>query len=471
MNPDFLEIRSPEDCEVAIVGAGFSGSMLAVHLAAAPDPPRIALVEKSPVFGPGIAYGKASREHLLNVPVEKMGAFPDRPGHFLDWVRDHPEIAGEFGLGEILPGAFLPRKLYGKYLETLLDEAQRSCGTIERVRGEVVDVERVEEGGFLVRLAGGASFRARDIALAWGNLPPRDPRGCDGVKLLEPWSEEARSAIAEGGELLIIGSGLTCLDLLVTAANLETSGKIHVLSRHGRFPQDHRVVPPVAAFLDRDSLPSSVREIFRLVREKVRASESSGGDWRAVVDALRPVTQELWCGLDHAERARFLMHVKPIWEVLRHRAAPEMRRAIGILESREALVRHRGRIRSIERKGDLLRVSYLRAGSGETRRFLVRTVINATGPETDAARSGSILLRNLIRRNLIGTDPLGLGIRVDAGETGDEDPMLALGSLRRGILWESTAVPELRTQAAEIAGQILARRRGFDPGHFYLFEI
>lgn len=457
--------------DVVIVGAGFSGSMLAVHLAGFASPPRVALIERNDTFGPGLAYGTASREHLLNVPVEKMGAFPDRPGHFLEWTTANPGVLGEFGIEEVNSGDFLPRGLYGRYLISLVREAGVKTDRLQLLKGEVVDIEPAGGRDFVVHLSDAASLRTAGVVLAWGNFPPGSPGGGPGVVMHNPWSDEARRVLGEPGDVLIIGSGLTCLDLLATATRIGRVGKIHVLSRNGRFPQAHRKCTPRPAFLEKDRLPTSVRELFRQVRNEVWDAERTGGDWRAVVDSLRPFTQDLWAGLSSPERQRFLRHVKPVWEVLRHRAAPAMRQAIDILESRDQLVRYRGRLCALSDQGPWVKVDYRPRGAKEVRSIQVSAVINATGPESDPCRTKSPLLGNLLSRGLVQADPLGLGIRVTRNRAAFDDSLYTLGSLRRGTLWESTAVPELRVQAAEIARRLTTAQCPTDPGHLFLFEI
>jgi uncharacterized NAD(P)/FAD-binding protein YdhS len=466
-----------------IVGAGFSGSMLAVQLMRESEPPSVALLDKSPAFGPGLAYGAVAPEHLLNVPAGKMSAFPDESDHFLQWVRQHEAVAAEFGVREISPAAFLPRGLYGRYLHTLVEDAARDQPALRLWQAEAIDIEVEITGGYLVTLADRYQLRASQIVLAWGNLPPAVPPMRDGDRpgpwLLNPWSLEARDALAQPGELLIIGTGLTCIDLLATARQRGRVGKIHVLSRHGFFPQAHCATTPRPPCFPPDALPTSIRAIYRAVRQEIRRVVSAGGNWREVVDALRPLTQDLWHRLPAAERRRFLRHVRPVWEALRHRTAPEMRAAKDDLEQRGQLVRHRGRIVQMVPCGEEVEITYRPRGTRTTQSLRVKTVINATGPETDPKRIASPLLQNLIRRGLVRPDPLGLGVEATDHNPPSADPLQTVGSLRKGALWESTAVRELRVQAQELAQRVLATRVSIVAGgagkrwplHLWMFEI
>lgn len=492
--PAFFEPRY----DVAVVGAGFCGSLTAVHLLApdagggeaegvGPAPASVALIERDPAsFGRGVAYGTPCPRHLLNVPAGKMGALPDRSEHFLEWLRAHPAEAAEFGLSgdgreRVGAGTFVPRALYGRYLAALLSEADAVAGgRLRRLAGEVVDLAPADEddpeGDLRLELADGRRLRARRVVLALGNFPPGDPRLRDDRfhraprYLYAPWSAETHERLAAPGDVLILGSGLTGLDLLLTLRDRKCEGVIHVLSRRGLFPQPHRAgLAAQPSFLDVKALPNTVRGLLRALREEIaRAAAASGTDWRAVVDALRPVTQDLWRGWDDAERRRFLRHARAFWESHRHRAAPEVLAIKDELVRTGRLVCHRGRVDQITEAdaGRVLEVAYKPHGAarGVRERLRVGYVVNCTGPECNYHRLGEPLVVSLFTRGLARPDRLFLGLDADAaGAVRDvhgftDGRLWTLGSPRRGQLLETTAVPELRLQARELAVRL--RRDG-----------
>ena len=454
--------------DVAIIGAGFCGSMVAVNLLRkAKEQVDIALIERSGSFARGLAYGTTDRSHLLNVPAAKMGAFPDDHEHFYRWARENPEEANRQGANDVQPNSFLPRVLYGKYLSGLLDEVNNPPGSLRRIAAEAIDVAPLGNGRFRVKLRNAPSLIAQHVVLALGNFPPGDPKLPDqrfhrvDRYLENPWAEENRKKLAEPGDVLILGSGLTGLDLLLSLAPLKSQGIIHVLSRRGFFPRPHRAVKASPSFLDAKLLPSTARHACRLVRKQIKQAETGGVDWRAVIDSMRPYSQQIWKQWSTEERRRFLRHLKAFWEPHRHRAAPQVLELKARLEKEGRLQCHRGRILSIAPEKDSLFVRFRDSTRHNEKGLHVGYVVNCTGPECNYHKLTDSLVVQLFSRGIIVPDPLFLGLDVGLGGTilnlqGERVTHLyTLGSPQKGILFETTAVPELRVQAAELAGRIL----------------
>ena len=235
-------------------------------------------------FGRGVAYNTPCERHLLNVPAGKMGAFPDRVDDFQRWAETHPEETSALGVASVTAGSFLPRKLYGRYLSSLLDSAEEaSGGRLRRIAGEAIDLEETSDG-LRISFADGRRLRARRVVLALGVFPPGDPRLRDARfhrsprYLYSPWSAETSERLAGAGDALILGSGLTGLDLLLTLNGRKPAGTLHVISRHGLFPQPHRPgLPAYPPFLEAGKLPRSCRGMLRAVRQELARS---GADWR-----------------------------------------------------------------------------------------------------------------------------------------------------------------------------------------------
>jgi uncharacterized NAD(P)/FAD-binding protein YdhS len=414
---------------VAIVGAGYSGTIAAVEIARAVPGAGIILIEKSGRFAQGAAYGTTSPGHLLNVRARNMSALAGEPLHFADW-------AGREGHG---PDDYVPRRDYRRYLAGLLDGASG----VTRMTGEAVAVE--EEG---VRLASGELVPCAAAVLAGGNYPSRLPAAFGPGAIHDPWSPDGSAAVAKaaarGGELLLVGTGLTMVDMAVSLEEAGFSGRILAASRRGLVPRAH--LSPAAAPLSWEP-PARLSALVR----SVRAREP----WRASVDGLRPHSIALWQGLSEPERRRFLRHLRPWWDVHRHRIAPRVAARIEAMRAAGRLEIAAARVARVE--GD--EVTLARRGGGEIRRRF-DAVINCTGPEGDIGRIGDPLIRSLLASGRARPDPLGLGLDVD-GESrirgdGASPALYALGPLTKGAFWEIVAVPDIRGQAAGVAGAVAA---------------
>ena len=455
-------ILGPRPSVVAIVGAGFSGTLVAVHLArlTGASPIRILLVERGERFTRGVAYGTSSPHHLLNVPAGMMSALPDEPTHFLEWLRARDPDAHA--------GTFAPRRLYGEYLEALLKDASgRSAGAIELIRGEVVDIR---EEGRSVTLIGrdGNRIRADWAVLALGHSRPKSPLEVPetlqarGAYRENPWRDGVLDGLAPDDAVVLIGSGLSAVDLIVDARARGIRGSITVVSRHGLLPRVHRPyparsIPPIDP--DERATP---RSVLCFLRREASRCEREGGDWRTVIDALRPQLQRVWRSFDPAEKERFLRHLAPFWDVHRHRVAPEVDRDVQEARREGQLSVIAGRVQEIEDRGDTVAVRLVRRGSRDGETCLARRVINCTGPSRAARADHAPLVGALIVQGLARPDALGMGLEAAedgalVGADGERSGCLfTLGPLLRGQLWETTAVRELRDQALHLARRLAA---------------
>jgi uncharacterized NAD(P)/FAD-binding protein YdhS len=327
---------------IVVIGGGFSGAAVAAQLLRRGRPVRVVLVNRFGPIGRGVAYRTRIEAHVLNVPAGGMSALPDDPEHFLRWASSRdPSIRGD---------TFVSRRVYGEYLEALLREAESAAnGTarLERVVGEVRDVEP-KGSRFEVVFSDGGRREAERIVLALGNYSPNDPPA-DGAEFYateryvrDPWIRGALDVIREGEAVLLLGTGLTMLDIALDLASRGTSLPIRAVSRHGLLPQRHASVGP-APPAPPPGPSRSLRELTRWVRRTARET----GDWRAAVGALRGATPAIWQGFTPAERARFLRHLRPWWDVHRHRAAPPTADAVAAMIEHGELRPPRGARRPI----------------------------------------------------------------------------------------------------------------------------
>lgn len=444
--------------DVVIVGGGFSGTLLAVALLRREPRLRIAVLEKRYPRGCGVAYSTGARFHLLNVPAAGMSAFAEEPEHFLRWARRNcgPTVQ---------PRSFLPRSLYGRYIVELLDQALKfRHGRFEWLQDEAIAFE-LQNSDPVVHCASGRTLRSHSVVLATGNFPPATP-DVPGLgetsKRYFPfaWSPSALENLPPHAEVLLVGSGLTSLDLILALKSKAFRGRIHVVSRHGVMPHRHEETASWPQFWDKNS-PRTARGLLHLVRQQVRLAEEQGINWRSVIDALRPVTPKIWQSLPAVERKRFLRHARPYWEVHRHRIAPEIADVLRDLQDDKQVLIYAGRVVRYQEIRNHAKVTFVNRSPGHSHLLRVDRVINCTGSENDCRRIDDGLISSLFMQGLARPDELFLG--VDADDSGAlldskgnrSESLFTIGPPRKGGLWETTAVPEIREQISRLAGQLL----------------
>lgn len=431
-----VEAPSPP---VLIVGGGFSGAMLAARLAERGVASR--LIGRDPAFGLGVAYSTPFEGHLLNVRSARMSAVEGRPGDFVDWLKaNRPELAD--------PDDFAPRKVYGDYVRARLAAVEAAHpGRIERVVGEV---EAIEDRA--VRLADGRRLDGRAVVLATGNPAPATTRGDDGRSRVvpDPWAPGALAAVGAEDTVLIVGSGLTMVDMLQMLEGQGWRGRAVVLSRRGLLPRTHEEAPEPAAELPPEALDGPASARLRAARRAARAV-----GWRHVMEGYRPITARLWAETPVAVRARLVRHLRPWWDVHRHRIAPRIGRFLDRLAAEGRLTVHAGRLGRVESHADGIRAGWAPRGGGEGADLSADWLIDCTGPGHDAARDP--LTGPLVAAGRARLDPLRLGLDLDPmgrvlDAEGRADPALfVLGPPARAAFWETIAVPDIRKRIEAMA--------------------
>jgi uncharacterized NAD(P)/FAD-binding protein YdhS len=457
--------RAESTPTVAVVGGGFSGSMTAAQLMRqATAPVRVVLVERQGAIGEGVAYATREPAHRLNVPAENMSARPDSPRDFLDWLR-----AREPG---VEAGAFASRQLYADYLRETLQAASRdSVATLDIVFDEVRRLAKTPLGPWMVHLARGASFRADAVVLAIGHNPPSDPVGSRwsgprGRFLSDPWRPFAVNAIQPDEPVLILGGGLTAVDMVLSLTEHPRSAVISLVSLRGLAPQSHRADPLQPLDLgswvaDRLGQGVTALGLSRAIRALIADAAKSGADWRQVIDGLRPHTPALWRALPWRSRSAFLRHLRPFWEVHRHRMPPEIGERLSALVAEGRVRILAGRIEWAAAESAQVHIRIHSRTEGAPHDLSVGWVVNCTGPRPSNRPESNPAIASLAARGKIRPDPLSLGLETSPGgavlaRDGERlEDLWVVGTLRKPDCWESTAVPELREQTVDVARQVL----------------
>jgi len=432
------------DLPVVVVGAGFSGTLLAINLLRLGA--KVTLVERNAAqLAKGLAFGTRSPEHLLNVRAANMSAYPDDATHFLRWLG---------ATGAEQANRFVPRLAYGHYLHgELLAALAAAPGRLHIVEQEAMAAEIGAEGVGLT-LGNGARLAGGSLVLALGNFPPAPILPFDalppGPSHPDPWAPEVTAGVAHDEAILLLGTGLTAVDVALSLIGAGHRGAIIALSRRGLVPRAHAAVGPAVGAVSRPAERGSA--LVRALRR--RASEVG---WRAAVDELRPHTQNLWRLHDDAGQRRFLRHLRPWWDVHRHRLAPPVAARVGALQAQ-------GRLRFVAGKpliatphAGLVEVVWRTRGADTIETVRVERIINCTGPDGDVTRATQPLVRSLLAAGAIRPDRHHLGLDVDRyGRVTDargasQPDVFAVGPMTKGEAWEIVAVPDIRRQVWDVA--------------------
>ena len=450
---------------ITIIGGGASGTLLATNLLGYKGDERLEvnLVEKRDTVGRGVAYSTDVDVHLLNVPAAKMGAYADDIEHFHRWLEEKGFSHG--------PTDFVPRRIFGQYLRECLEEAVRTKSpsvALNIFDDEAVDIDLIGDKAE-VKLASGDTLYSEKVAIAFGNfLPPhptvRDLSFTRSPKYFrDPWGPGVFDSIDPDEAVLIIGTGLSMVDVTLQLLQRGHRGVINAISTRGLLPAVHKLGYTYPPFHDEINGLSRVTDISRIVRKHIRNADSDGSDWRAVIDSLRPVTQQIWLGLPLPEKKYFMQHLSRYWNVARHRMAPEAAEVIDELRGTGQLQVLKGRLKEIQwEEGVGFDVRFSTVGLEQY--VHADAIINCIGSESSFERIDSPLVQNLLKAGRIRSDDLNFGLdatpegRLKGSDGEPSDMLYTLGTALKGILWESTAIPEIRVQARDLARTLISDR-------------
>jgi uncharacterized NAD(P)/FAD-binding protein YdhS len=460
---------------VAIIGGGASGTVAAAHLLREPRAHRleVELIDRDGEFGRGVAYRTSDPLHLLNVPAVRMGAVSGHPEHFHEWLlangHEEPEEA------------FMTRGLYGDYLLALLADAERSCtdAVLNRRIGEVVAIAEGDDGadrpeapaGARLTFADGETLDVDRVILALGPLGGGDPIPVPeevkdaGLWIGDPWAAGALDEARDLDSVLIVGTGLTMVDVCLSLSKGDRGPKIKAVSRHGLVPRRHR---RDLTRLRRFPVPledGSLDQVVAAVIEQMCRVAQQGDDWRDVIDSMRPATPAIWKALRLEDKRRFLIELQRIWDVHRFRMAPDVADRLEELTAAGRVSFDADSIAALEYhcgERPRVRVSLRTPGQHDLETIEVDRVINCTGAGADLRRQAPPLLGSLLSAGSARADELGLGLDVDddgailAADGRPSERVFVVGAMRKGVEWEAIGITEIRDHSAAVASRLVA---------------
>lgn len=451
--------------KIGIIGAGFSGTALAAALYQFADKQNksieIHLFEKTGSFGLGEAYKTELPFHLLNVRARDMSIYDDQPGHFVDWLNSNTDTSIYLDQSAPVADQFAPRKFYGDYLKMILNQLVTTSGqkikfTLESA--EVIDIVP-HQHQVMLKLKNNTEIVVDKAVLALGNNQPADfPFTVSPAEMCinDPWDYHSLKKIPEHDPVLIVGTGLSMIDTVLTLHHQQHQGKIYAVSRHGLMPLPHSDTTATCV-IEQDELPSDMRLLTKKLRHVSRSYMAEGGDWRSVINSFRVQIPSLWERVGFLCKKRFLRHVLPYWNIHRHRVTTKVIELIEQLAANKQLKIMAGRVASIENGIAKIKLRHTK----EVTEFNIKWVVNCMGPSLNMESVDQPLVSSLLKRGIATFDQLNLGFATaDSGALKEASGAIStslytLGPPAKAATWESGAVPDIRKQSFRLAKNIL----------------
>ncbi len=459
--------------KVGIIGGGFTGTMTAVQLIKQTDlPVEIIIINEAGSLNRGVAYNPYSKEHLLNVVTTKMSAFADQPNHFLNWIMARPDFSSSDE--NIVANAFMPRYLYGEYLENIWQEALQMASSkdikVQVINDKVTDIDKYESC-ITVYFKSKKTVTVDYCVIATGNQEPANVKICnmsfyDSINYFKnSWLSDCVNNVRKIKSILIIGNGLTMVDTVLGLLENNYKGKIYSIS-----PNGFNILPHRHNGLKYNKLVEELHdkagllEVFSLVHKHIKKVRKFGVSAEAVIDSIRPYTQQIWKRFSIEEKKTFMARFRHLWGVARHRIPLHIHDKLQKLRIEGRLKIIAGKLLDIEDESGVITVEYYNKKNGHKENLKVSRVINCSGPDSNIEKMDMNFLQNCFFKNIITQDELKLGILANTetfeiiNNKGEQsNNLFTLGSNLRGQLWESTAVNELRSQSESLATIIIKK--------------
>lgn len=464
---------------IAIIGGGFCGAATLINLIRnATEPLKIILINKDKTLGKGVAFNSSNHNHLLNVRVSNMSPFVNEPLHFAEWISKQSDLKAFMSTDFI--DKFITRNVYGKYIESLLKRTIAEAPAFLDIEIRIDEAIAVNQSTkkTIINLASGKSLIADKIVLALGVFPPANIKITNSTfydskkYFLNPWTPNAVKNIHMEESFFLIGTGLTSIDLIISLYQKGYQGKVYAFSKNGRLPMIHTERNAYAAIQSEMKSGLSLLTYFKIFRKHLKIATKSGHTTADVIDALRPITQQLWMGMSITDKKQFIRHLSSLWNIARHRVPQQAHHKMQELIRNGKLELLSGNLINIEEQNGNVNITIKNRKSDQIQKINVGRVINCTGPQSDIYKIDHPLLQSLIANGLITPNELNIGINttisckaIDSNNM-VSDQLYVLGSMLRGLFWESSAVPELRKQAEFIAKNIIQELRD----EFYSIE-
>ncbi len=466
---------------VAVIGGGYTGAAFAIHLSrSSPVRLRIVVVEPADSLGGGLAHASRHPDHRLNGPDAVHILYPGQPNHFGDWLRRSGALERDPEAVMASGAIFARRSDFGAYMAAQVTRHENdnpSGSEILHVRDKASGLAR-DDDGLTLRLSGGGSIQVGLCVLATGQEKPGVPSAVQPVVgrpdyFGDPWDVEALARIGTHDSVLILGTGLTTADVIVTLVRLGHQGPIRAISRRSLRPRSQNIfrqmqsmwekldrTPP--AFVERHGPTETAGAVLRALRRDITGGASNGVIWYEWFDDLRDAVNVLWPSLPRHEKARFMRHLKPWYDVHRFRIPPQTEVIVEQVMETGQLGFEAARLARVGSDADGLIAETIERGARHPVSSRVGAIVNCTGPDGHLADSRNPFIAEILREGWIRPGPLGLGIDVDQAcraVTGGGRPaadLYVLGPPSNPSLGETLTVPFITRQIARMLPGVLA---------------
>ena len=441
------------DPHVVIVGGGFSGTAVAIHLMReATRPVRISVIEPREHLGQGVAYSATDPAHRINVPAARMQLAGEDDGAFDRWYRRYGDFPQDTQ-AQLADGSVYPQRgAFGSYVEAAFIQASQQHGSrVAHIRERAVDWQ---DGSLIT--SGGRRLRADRIVLAVSHPPPRLPRTVQASSqhprlIANPWSAGALSGIPSTARVAIMGTALSMADVVASLARQGHRGDVLAFSRHGLLSRPN--APINLAKWQADYRYGTLGQRLRLIRDDIQRAQAQGLPWQVVLDAVRQQGQEIWQRLTEAEKRQFLRHLRRFWDVHRYRIAPQVAQAIADKRHAGSFRLLAARLQTLESSGPTFQL-HLTLRGGKSQQETVDYLVLTTGPDHADLVASQPFLQALHQAGLIHPDPLGMGIEVNALSQASPNLWVA-GPAARGRFGELMGLPQVAEHAQQVAQNVL----------------
>ena len=452
---------------IAIIGGGASGTLTAIQLLHRLNAPaQVYLIEKRrEATYRGNAYSSQLDYEPLNVQAGRMSLFNALPDDFFNWLKTNKQAECET---EITKDSFVSRRWYGDYLTERMADAVKHAPHIHfaTITDEASEVKfNAGHENYRIAFKSNRVVNADYLIFATGNEAPADVfnpgeiSGLNGHYISNLWAINPLDRIKSDEDILVVGTGLTMVDHVVSLQKRGHKGKIFCFSRNGYLPLTHVEVPQhyVIPF---NKEQKSLTAIFSEIRKHVGDAAQQNIPWQNIMDAMRGNMSAMWKALSLDSKKNFLKRLRNFWEIHRHRMPVASASVIKNLTERGQLQIFSGTSKGIEVHGQDVIFKFIAKGQKEERTITVQRIFNCTGPSGDYSKTNNTLIKNLITNGWMKQDELKLGIVTgERGEIIRRDGAalqnaFAIGPLRKATDWETTAIREIRVQAEETANDI-----------------